>query len=166
MADVRALVPLVATVVAGMAVAGCGGGGDDKAATTTAVSPPLTHQQLISRGNQVCIDTDRAVQRLGQPTSREPAYWNKLIPLSEDALAKMARLRPPAKDKAGVAEMMKLARQEVDAIKKIRDAIAKGKIADAGQNLRIATALDTKVKFAARDVGFGFCSQLLSNWPA
>jgi hypothetical protein len=166
MADVRALLPLVAAVVAGTAVAGCGGGGDDKAATTATVSRPLTHQQLISRGNQVCIDTDRAVQRLGQPTSREPTYWNKLIPLSEEALAKMARLRPPAKDKAGVAEMMKLARQEVDAIKKIRDAIAKGKLADAGQNLRIATALDTKVKFAARDLGFGFCSQLLSNWPA
>jgi predicted outer membrane protein len=165
MADVRALLPLVAAAVAGTTLAGCGGG-DDKSTTTTAVSRPLTHQQLVARGNQVCIDTDRAVQRLGHPSSREPSYWNKLIPLSEAALGEMAALKPPAKDKANFAKMMKLARQEVDAIKKIRDAIAKGKLEEAGRNLRIATALDTKVKFAARDVGFGFCSQLLSNWPA
>jgi hypothetical protein len=165
MADVRALLPLAAAVVAGTAMAGCGGGGGE-AATTTAVTPLLTHQQLISRGNQVCMDTDLAVQELGQPTTHEPSYWDKLIPLSEEALGKMARLRPPAKDRAGFAEMMQLARQEVAAIEEIRDAIAKANLAEAGRRLRVATALDTKVKFAARDVGLDFCSKLLSNWPA
>ncbi len=164
MANVRALLPLAAAaiVIAGVA-AGCGGGGDKQATTT--VAQALTHGQLVTRGNQVCIDTDRAVQRLGQPTRHAP-YWNKYVTLAEAALVKMAALQPPARDKANFARMMRLARQEVDALKEIRDAIAKAKIEQAGTKLQIATALDTKVKYAAKDVGFGFCSQLLSNWPA
>jgi hypothetical protein len=164
MADMRALLPLAAAVVAVAVLAGCGGGGGDSAATRTA-APLLTHQQLISRGNQVCIDTDRAVQELGQAVWNND-YWAKYIPVSEEALTKMDRLRPPAKDAAGFREMMRLARQEVAAISEIRDLVKAGKLTQARQKVRAATALDTKVKFAARDVGFGFCSQLLSNWPA
>jgi hypothetical protein len=163
MADVRALLPLAAAVVACSALAGCGGG--DKAATTTTAAPLLTHQQLVSRGNQVCIETDRAVQKLGQPVWNND-YWAKYIPVSEEALARMARLRPPAKDAAPFREMMRLAQQEVAAITEIRDLVKGGKLSQAQSKVRLATALDTKVKFAARDVGFGFCSQLLSNWPA
>jgi hypothetical protein len=161
MANVRALLPIAA---AALVIAGCGGGGK-QAATTTTVAPPLTHKQLISRGNQICIDTDRAVSKLGKPT-RDTTYWDKLMPLSKDALAQMQALRPAAKDKGAFDKMMGLARQEVAEIGKIRDALAKRNVAQASTRLRIATALDTKVKFAAKDVGFGFCSQLLSNWPA
>ena len=162
MADMRALLPLAAAVALAV-LAGCGGG-DNRAATSTA-SPLLTHQQLISRGNQVCIDTDRAVTGLGQVVWNDD-YWAKYIPLSEEALRKMDGLRPPAKDAAGFREMMRLARQEVAAIAEIRNLVKAGKLTQAQQKVRAATALDTKVKFAARDVGFGFCSQLLSNWPA
>ena len=161
MANVRALLPIAA---AALVIAGCGGGGK-QAATTTTVAPPLTHKQLISRGNQICIDTDRAVSKLGKPT-RDTTYWDKLMPLSKDALAQMQALRPAAKDKGAFDKMMGLARQEVAEIGKIRDALAKQNVTQASTRLRIATALDTKVKFAAKDVGFGFCSQLLSNWPA
>ena len=161
MANVRALLPIAA---AALVIAGCGGG-DKQAATTTTVAPPLTHKQLISRGNQICIDTDRAVSKLGKPT-RDTTYWDKLMPLSKDALAQMQALRPAAKDKGAFDKMMGLARQEVAEIGKIRDALAKQNVTQASTRLRIATALDTKVKFAAKDVGFGFCSQLLSNWPA
>ncbi len=160
MANVRALLPMAATV---LVIAGCGGGGDEKPATTAARA--LSHQQLVSRGNQVCIDTDRAVQDLGQPT-RTAAYWVKLIPLSQEALAKMDALEPNAADRANFEKMMRLARQEVAAIAKIRDRLKAGKTEQARTQLRVATALDTKVKFAAKDVGFEFCSQLLSNWPA
>ena len=161
MANVRALLPIAA---AALVIAGCGGGGK-QAATTTTVAPPLTHKQLISRGNQICIDTDRAVSKLGEPT-RDTTYWDKLMPLSKDALAQMQALRPAAKDKGAFDKMMGLARQEVAEIGKIRDALAKQNVTQASTRLRIATALDTKVKFAAKDVGFGFCSQLLSNGPA
>jgi hypothetical protein len=163
MAEVRAFLPLATVVVACAALAGCGGDGKDAATTTKAA--PLTHQQLISRGNQVCIDTDRAVQQLGQPVWNGD-YWGKYVPLSEDALKKMDALTPPAKDKARFDEMMRFARQEVDAIADIRDLVNSGKLGQAQTKVRVATSLDTKVKFAARDVGFGFCSQLLSNWPA
>ncbi len=163
MANVRALLPLAAAalVIAGLS-AGCGGGGDKQ--TTTTVARVLTHGQLISRGNQVCIDTDRAVLRMGQAT-RQPAYWNRYVTLADAALAKMAALQPPPRDEANFARMMKLARQEVDAVKEIRDAVVKANFQQALTKQRVATALDTKVKFAAKDVGFGFCSQLLSNWP-
>jgi hypothetical protein len=164
MADVRAVLPLAAGVVACVALAGCGRGGND-AATTTTAAPPLTHRQLISRGNQVCIDTDRAVTALGQPVWNG-SYWGKYVPLSRSALEKMAKLRPPVKDKGRFDEMLRLARQEVAAIADIRDLVDAGKLAQAQNKIRVATALDTKVKFAARDVGFGFCSQLISNWPA
>ena len=163
MADVRALLPL-ATVVACAALAGCGGD-SKKAVTTSTAAPPLTHQQLISRGNQVCIDTDRAVTQLGQPVWNGD-YWGKYVPLSQDALKKMDALTPPAKDRAGFDQMMQLARQEVAAIADIRDLVNAGKLSQAQTKVRVATALDTKVKFAARDIGFGFCSLLLSNWPA
>jgi hypothetical protein len=160
MANVRALLPLAA---AALVIAGCGGG--DKKATTTTVAPPLTHKQLITRGNQICIDTDRAVQQLGKPT-HDTTYWDKLIPLSKNALAQMNALRPGAKDKGAFDKLMRLARQEVATIGEIRAALAKKNLTQAGTKLEVATALDTKVKFAAKDVGLGFCSQLLSNWPA
>ena len=163
MADMRPLLPLVTAAVAATVLAGCGGGKD--AATTTTAAPPLTHQQLISRGNQVCIDTDRAVTKLGQPVWN-PDYWSKYVPISEQALKNMDALRPSQKDKAGFDQMMKLARQEVGAISDIRDLVQAGKLNQAQNKVRVATSLDTQVKFAARDVGFGFCSQLLSNWPA
>jgi len=163
MAEVRAFLPLATVVVACAALAGCGGDGKD--ATTTTQAGPLTHQQLISRGNQICIDTDRAVQQLGQPVWNGD-YWGKYVPLSEDALKKMGALTPPTKDKERFDEMMRFARREVDAIAEIRDLVNAGKLGRAQTKVRVATSLDTKVKFAARDVGFGFCSQLLSNWPA
>lgn len=150
MANVRALLfPAAAALV----VAGCGG------------TRSLTHRQLVSRGNQICIKTDRAVQRLGQAT-RNASYWNRLIPISKGALTQMSALTPPRADRADFDRMMQVARREVAALTKVRNHLRKAETAGARTQFGLAATLDTRVKSAAKDVGFDFCSQPVSNWPA
>jgi hypothetical protein len=153
----RALPLLIVPVV----LTACGSGGEDKPAETAR----LTQKQFVTQANQVCIDSDRRVFRLGD-LSTDPDGWTKTAQAARTGISDMAKLRPPEARQDGFDAMLEQARKLADAIEDVRDALKKNDLAAARAAQTRATTLDTAIKKQASRLGLTFCEQLLTNWPA
>jgi hypothetical protein len=131
----------------------------------TTEAPRLTQQEFVTAANQVCIDSDRRVFRIGNLTA-DPAGWTKTAAAASVGIADMRALRPPASRQAGFDDMLKQAEQLRHAIEDVRDALRKHDFAKARAAQTRATTADTKIKHQASALGLTFCEQLLTNWPA
>ena len=150
----RRLLPIV---LLALVAAGCGG--------KSSGSARLTHGELVSEANKVCIDSDHKVYRVGL-LSADPAGWKKTADIADESVREMAKLRPPAKDAARFGELLGYGRDQAAALRKLHGALVVKSYTTARAAQKQATRDDTKVKRAARELGFTFCSQLLTNWPA
>lgn len=139
----------------------CGSGGEEKPAETAR----LTQKQFVTQANQVCIDSDRRVFRLGD-LSTDPDGWTKTAKAARTGIADMAKLRPPEARQAGFDAMLAQARKLADEIEGVRDALKANNFQKARAGQTRATALDTAIKKQASRLGLTFCEQLLTNWPA
>lgn len=139
----------------------CGSGGGEKPAETAR----LTQKQFVTQANQVCIDSDRRVFRLGD-LSTDPDGWTKTAQAARTGISDMAKLRPPEARQAGFDAMLAQARKLADEIESVRDALKANDFPKARAAQTRATALDTAIKKQASRLGLTFCEQLLTNWPA
>jgi hypothetical protein len=139
----------------------CGGSGGDNPAETTR----LTQKQFVAQGNQVCIDSDRRVFRLGD-LSTDPEGWTKTAQAARTGISDMAKIRPPEARQAGFDAMLAQARKLATAIEDVRDALKANDFEKARAAQTRATTLDTGIKKQASRLGLTFCEQLLTNWPA
>jgi hypothetical protein len=87
-----AVVSTTFTLVATLAVTGCGSGGR------------LSHADFVQRANAVCAAYRASADRIARPRTYDEivAYVGKTLPLYEAARRKLAGLKPPAKDEPAV----------------------------------------------------------------
>ena len=154
-------IPLVAIALASVLLAGCGGDSKPKAAE----QPRLTQREFVRQGNQVCIDSDRRIYRIGS-LGPNPTGWKDTSDAAKQGVREMLALRPPAAKQKQFNAMMTSARQLERAI----TGVYKGLLANNPQQAREAQAqavrADSIVKRRAHGLGLTFCEQLLTNWPA
>ncbi len=136
-------------------------GGEEKPAEPAR----LTHKQFVQQANQVCIDSDRRVFRLGD-LSTDPEGWTKTAQAARTGIADMAKLRPPAARQKAFDAMLDQARKLASEIEDVRDALKANNLEKARAAQTRATAYDTQIKRRASRLGLTFCEQLLTNWPA
>jgi hypothetical protein len=85
---VRRLAPLALVILVASACGGSGG--------------RLSHPQLVQRGNSICQRFNQQLKALPQPTNplEIGAYIKKAVPLEQDALTKLRKLKPSKSDEA------------------------------------------------------------------
>jgi hypothetical protein len=160
---------LPAVVVAGFVACVAVGCGTPKPA---AQSPPrlrhrLSQKRFVAAADEVCVNSDRRVYTLAGALSTSPAGWEKTIRAADEALGRMAALRPPAHDAAGFAHLLTLGRRLRDSVERVHDALAAKNLVAARKAQRTATGHDTtEIHQEAAKLGLTFCEQPQTNWPA
>ena len=86
-----------------LAVAACGGGGGN-----------LSHAQLVQRANAICRHFNRQLNALPQPTNplEIGAFIKKAVPLQQDALVKLKKLKPPKEDETNYNQFVAQVQRE------------------------------------------------------
>ncbi len=138
MSGARLIRPLVAVVVSGLVVAGCG-------------SSP-SKDAYVSKGDAICTQTAAAQAKLKAPAkgdlSATAAYLRRSAGLIDDELAKLRKLAKPKADRGRLGDLLS---REGDAIAILRRAAT---AADAGQQ-NTADTLFTQAQGELSDVGAG-----------
>jgi hypothetical protein len=133
-------------------VAGCGGGGGDDR---------LSHAELVSQGNAICVKASGDIDKLGDPASLADIarIGAQLATIREHETSKLGALKVAKADEDGQTKLIdaltardKTLRQVVDAAKK-HDQPAATKALTAGQ------PLGDKASNAALDLGLQRCAE-------
>ena len=157
----RRIVPVA--ILVPLLVGGCGG--DSDGGSARAQQPRLTQKQFVEQGNQVCIDSDRRIFRIGGLGSN-PTPWRRTRDAAQTAIDEMARLRPPAAKQKRFDSMLASARTLQRAISDVYEGLVGNKYERAQAAQARAVRADTEIKRKAHGLGLTFCEQLLTNWPA
>ena len=154
-------IPLVAVALASVVLAGCGGDSKPNAAE----QPRLTQREFVRQGNQVCIDSDRRIYRIGS-LGPNPTGWKDTSKAAKQGIRDMLALRPPAAKQKQFDAMMESARELERAIEDVYKNLVANKPEPARAAQARAVRADSIVKRRAHGLGLTFCEQLLTNWPA
>jgi hypothetical protein len=134
-----------------LAFAGCGGGDGGR----------LSKEDLIKQGDQECQAQRARDEQIGafQSVRALAAKGDQQLQADRDALARFARLRPPADLQDEFDAYVKLLREATEVEAQFIDA-AKNRDVPRLRRLNLRQqALRPKLSDAARKVGFKFCSQ-------
>jgi hypothetical protein len=124
---------LAIVLVAALVLAGCGGGGGGKTA--------LSKAEFVSQANAICKDFQARIDKLGAPSGVEDLVTlaGKAIPISEEGVAGLRALQPPAELQVDVDAWLATGDVNVAKLKELlaaakkKDLAAISKISDAGQ---------------------------------
>lgn len=96
----RARYPTGLTIVAGLALSGCGGGGDGAPATQ-----PITKPEFIAKAKAICAQAKKETAELsadfpgkGATPSQAQQFFKEVAPFSKQAADEIAALPAPAGD--------------------------------------------------------------------
>jgi hypothetical protein len=157
---VRRTIPLLALP---LALAACSG--NSSSSSTTNEKPRLTQKQFVAAANQVCVNSDRRIYRIGR-LSLDPTGWARTAAAARIGVAQMKRITPPAAKDAGFAKLTTQGTRLANGIQKVHDALVKKDYVTARKWQNDATIADTAIHRQAQKLGLTFCQQLLTNWPA
>jgi hypothetical protein len=146
-----------------LALAACGG--SSSSSQTTVEKPRLTQKQFVAAANQVCVNSDRRIFRIGRLTL-DPSSWARTATAARTGVSAMRRVSPPASRDAGFAKLLAEGTRLANGIQKVHDALMKKDYAAARKWQNDATIADTAIHRQAQKLGLTFCQQLLTNWPA
>lgn len=141
---------LVLAGLAALVAAGCGGGGR------------LTREGYAGKANAVCADFNAKVKAAGGPgTSLDSLadYADKVIPIFEDGLADLKKLKPPKGEQNVVDEWLTSGDEQLDLIRGIRDAARDGDQAEVQRLGAQAEANDRKSDQLAETLGAKTCTE-------
>jgi hypothetical protein len=140
----RAALPFV--VLLALLAAGCGSG-------------RLSHNEFVSRADQICARSQDAIRKLQPPTtsSQAAAYLRKQLKIEQQALASIRRLKAPESDKRKVNELL----QEFDRLDQLAAQAANALDQKNQKNFIKARAAAAeallKVNGAAQGLGLNRC---------
>lgn len=146
--------------LAALAMAGCGGSGGDSTSTaaTTVEAAALSKADLISQGDAICAEVNKAIGALGASEAEVPEQITQTASLYVGMVDSIKDLGTP-EDDAGYAEFIRAAEElsETQSATKLaterEDTLAIGKAAE-----KAAPALE-EFQSAAGEYGFEECSE-------
>ena len=138
-----------AVVVALLALAACGGSGTR-----------LSRDAYVAKVDAVCRDVNAKQKALTVPTTtgQIPAYVEKALPIFDDALARIRRLRPPSELDAEVRTWLSSLGDSRKLISDLGKAAEHNDAAKVGSLGPKATALGDRGRSLARTIGLTDCS--------
>lgn len=149
----RALL-LSASVLATVALAGCGGGGDKSGGT-------LTKAEFVAQANALCKDYDARIDALGEPAGIEDlvALAEQAKPIAEEAVAKLRALTPPEDLQAGYDEYLATGDVNVALLAELGEAAKSGDVAAIERIGTEGEANADKAHGIAAELGLADCAK-------
>jgi hypothetical protein len=150
----------LALPLAALAIAGCGGGGDDSTSTeaTTETTVALSKADLISQGDAICAEVNRAVGALGVSGAEVPDQITQTSGLYTGMVDSIKGLGAP-EDDAGYAEFIAAADELSKVEGEIKLAAEREDTAALGEAAAAATPALEEFESVAGEYGFEECSE-------
>jgi hypothetical protein len=112
---------IVATVIAGLAAAGCG----SSKSTTTATTPAVSKPAFLTKANAICTKGNTQTSAAGASLGSNPSQAQlaavvkgKYVPSIQAQIDGIRALAAPAGDKATVTKMLDLAQADLNKVKR------------------------------------------------
>ena len=134
-----------------LAAAGCGGGGEKR----------LTHAELVSQGNAICVSASGEIDKLGDPGSLADVarIGAKLADIRDAETAKLAALRVAKDDEDGQAKLVAALEARDRTLRAVVTAAKRKDQAAATKALAAGQPLGDKASNAALDLGLLRCAE-------
>ena len=134
-----------------LAAAGCGGGGEKR----------LTHAELVSQGNAICVSASGEIDKLGDPGSLADVarIGAKLADIRDAETAKLAALRVAKADEDGQAKLVAALEARDRTLRAVVTAAKRKDQAAATKALAAGQPLGDKASNAALDLGLLRCAE-------
>jgi hypothetical protein len=135
-----------------LAAVGCGGGGGPKR---------LTHAELVSHGNAICVAASGAIDKLGDPATLADIarIGAQLATIRRDETTKLAALRVATSDEDGQAKLVEALTARDQTLRAVVSAARKHDQAAATKALAAGKPLGDKASSAALDLGLLRCAE-------
>jgi hypothetical protein len=127
--------------------------------------PPLTQKRFVAQADEVCVDSDRRIYRLGA-LSTAPGGWTKTMRAADLGLKQMAAIRPPLPDAVGFGRLLASGHRLRAAVQEVQHALVEKDLKAARRAQFTAKALGRAIHAEAGALGLTFCEQPATNWPA
>ncbi len=150
----------IALPLAALAIAGCGGGGDDSTSTaaTTEATVALSKAELISQGDAICAEINKAVGALGVSGAEVPEQITQTANLYTGMVDSIKDLGTPDDD-AGYAEFIAAAEELSKVEGEVKLAAEREDTAALGEAATAATPALEEFESVAGEYGFEECSE-------
>jgi hypothetical protein len=135
-----------------LATVGCGGGGGQKR---------LTHAELVSQGNAICVAASGEIDKLGDPATLADIarIGARLATIREDETTKLGALKAAKADEDRQAELVKALTARDQTLRAVVSAARKNDQAAATKALAAGQPLGDKASNAALDLGLLRCAE-------
>src|SRR5882724_10739607 len=143
---------LIALAALLFATVGCGGGGGPKR---------LTHSELVSQGNAICVAASGEIDKLGDPATLADIarIGARLATIREAETTKLAALRAAKEDEDHQAKLVKALTARDQTLRAVVSAARKHDQAAATKALAAGQPLGDKASNAALDLGLLRCAE-------
>jgi hypothetical protein len=152
----------IAAIAAVAVLAGCGGGGGTSTSSTPS-GEPLTKQELIAEGDEICRQAGEQFQQLQQspPTSAEAAvtFTQKLIDIQQTQLTQLRELNPPAAVQSSLEDYLKALEKNISILKQGLEAAQNSDATGYAKAQAKTVSQQVERLQLARAVGFKECSR-------
>ena len=155
------IIAALALVLVALVAAGCGGGGDDtteSAPTTVEEAPAPTKEELISQGDAICGEVNKAIGALGVSDTEVPDQIEQTADLYIGMVESIKRLGTP-EEAAGYDEFITVA-EELSAVEaETKLASEREDTAALGEAATKSAPILEEFQSVAGDYGFEECSE-------
>jgi hypothetical protein len=149
----------LALPLAALAIAGCGGGSDDSTSTAaTTETTALSKADLISQGDAICAEVNKAVGAVGVSGAEVPEQITQVSSLYTGMVDSIKGLGVP-EDDAGYAEFIAAADEFAKVEGEVKLAAEREDTAALGEAATAATPALEEFESVAGDYGFEECSE-------
>jgi hypothetical protein len=150
----------LALPLAALAIVGCGGGGDDSTSSvaTTETTVALSKADLISQGDAICAEVNRAVGAIGVSGAEVPEQITQTAGLYIGMVDSIKGLGAPAED-AAYTEFIAAADELSEVEGEVKLAAEREDTAALGEAASAATPALEDFESVAGEYGFQECSE-------
>ncbi|MEX2106364.1 MAG: hypothetical protein WD810_05645 [Solirubrobacterales bacterium] len=151
----------IATLLAALALAGCGGGDDTTESTATEAketTPTLSREELISQGDAICAEVNAAVGSVGSSAADTQTQITQASVLYIGMVESLQRLGTP-EDPVGYSDFMEAAEELAKIEGEVRLAAEREDTAVLGEAATRATPALEEFESQAAIYGFENCSE-------
>jgi hypothetical protein len=149
----------IALPLAALAIAGCGGGGSDSTSTqATTETTALSKVDLISQGDAICAEVNKAVGAVGVSGAEVPEQITQVSSLYTGMVDSLKGLGAP-EDDAGYAELIAAAEELSKVEGEVKLAAEREDTAALGEAATAATPALEEFESVAGEYGFEECSE-------
>jgi hypothetical protein len=149
----------LAVPLAALAIAGCGGGGDDSTSTAaTTATTALSKADLISQGDAICAEVNKAVGALAVSGAEVPEQITQTSSLYMGMVDSIKALGTP-EDDAGYSEFITAAEELSEVEGEVKLAAEREDTAAIGEAASAAAPALEEFESVAGEYGFEECSE-------